>query len=340
MKRYKVGIVGLGFGQDVHVPVFQSRPDCEVVAIACTRADKAAVVANRLGIPRSYSSWRKLLAEEAPDFLTIATPPGVQFEIAKEALSHKIAVLCEKPLALTSEQSAELVDLAERGAVPAMVDFEFPEIPAWRACRERVQTIGAIQRIDVRWVRQIYLNKTRTTSWKTQTAAGGGVLHPFVSHVFYYLEWLAGPITATSCHLSCAPGDTREDMDSIAMLDLQFQSGALAKVIVDTDEPNSVEHTVQIRGSQGTLRLQNMTEDYIDGFSMGFQESFQSTAELVPPMMGGGRVAAVSSLANRLIHWRQAGVRSVPDLGSGHRVQRLIEASLTSHRRDGAWTRI
>src|SRR5262245_21668678 len=128
MNRYKVAIVGLGFGQEVHAPVFQSRPDCEVVAIAGARADKAAAVAGRLGIPRSYSGWHELLDKESLDVLTIATPPEIQFEIAREALKRNIALLCEKPLALTVAQSAELVELAEQNDVPAMVDFEFPEI--------------------------------------------------------------------------------------------------------------------------------------------------------------------------------------------------------------------
>jgi predicted dehydrogenase len=332
MKRYKVGIVGLGFGQEVHAPVFQSRTDCEVTAIAGTRSNKASQVAERLGIPRSYSDWRKLLNEESLDVLTIATPPAVQFEIAKEALRRKIALLCEKPLALKREESAELVELAERSQVPAMVDYEFPDIPAWRACRERLTSIGAIHQIDVRWTRQIYLNKTRNSSWKTQTASGGGALHSFVSHVFYYLEWLAGPIVATSCRLSRSPGDDRQDSDSIANLDLQFKSGALAKVVVDTDRPDSAEHTMQIKGSQGAMKLQNLTDDYVDGFTLdGKPEAVSSTD-------GDGRVAAVSCLANRLIQWCESGVASVPDLQSGHRVQCLIDASLASHRRNGEWT--
>jgi predicted dehydrogenase len=339
MKCFNVGIVGLGFGQEVHIPVFSNRLDCQITAIAGTRGDKAAEVANRLGIPRSYCGWRKLLDEEPVDILSVATPPEIQFEIAKEALTRRIALFCEKPLALTVQQSEELVGLAGRSPIPAMVDFEFPEIPAWQACREELRTIGDIQGIHVRWTRQIYLNKTRRTSWKTRTAAGGGALYSFVSHVFYYLEWLVGPIVATSCRLSRAPGDDRRDSDSIASLELQLQSGVVAKVFVNTDQPNSTEHTVEIKGSEATLRLQNTTDGYIDGFALEVQEpqSFGLSKRVTFPEMGG-RLGAVSRLADRLVTWCGSGTPSVPDLHSGHRVQCLIDASLASHRRDGAWT--
>ena len=111
-KRLRVAVVGAGFGQQVLVPVFQSLAECEVVALTASSLEKAQRVAQVCGIRGAYGDWRKMLELERPDLVAIAAPPALQYEIAREALTAGLPLLCEKPLALTSAQS---LDLVERG---------------------------------------------------------------------------------------------------------------------------------------------------------------------------------------------------------------------------------
>src|SRR5208282_5879774 len=196
MKKLKVAVIGAGFGQQVHVPVFQHLPDCEVVAMGSSNLQKASAVAQKLGLARAYGSWRELLDKEEVDILSIATLPGLQYEIAKAALQKSVAVFCEKPLTLTKAQSQDLVTLGKTQGVPQMVDFEFAEIPVWRECLHHLQkgAVGTLERLEVVWSVQTYANRHRTTSWKTNPAKGGGPLFAFASHTLFYLEWFAGPI--------------------------------------------------------------------------------------------------------------------------------------------------
>lgn len=355
-QRIRVGIIGLGFGQNVHAPVFQSHPDCEVVAISGTRADKAREVAARLKIPRSFGDWREMLATGEIDLVAIATPPGVQYEAGKEALQRGLAVLFEKPLALTVPQAQELVALAKSKSLPVMVDFEFPEIPAWRQCRALLAggRIGSIERVDVVWTTQTYANRERLSSWKTSTAAGGGGLSAFASHVFYNLDWFLadseGRCVALRTILGRGKGDAREDTDTWVHLEVRYQSGCIATLRLDTDQPLGIEHSWNFKGASGNLKLSNLTRDYIDGFQIECEERLgggKHTVEIseiwgagVPENVSDGRIRAVARLANRLVNWRKSGVASQPDIQAGSAVQTFIDAALDSHHRGGSWVSI
>lgn len=347
MKKLKVAIIGTGFGQQVHVPVFQHLPDCEVVAIASSNAQKASAVAQKLGIPRAYGNWRELIDSEELDILSIATLPGLQYEIAKAAFQKSLAVFCEKPMALTPAQSQELVTLAQAKGLPQMVDFEFPEIPLWRECLQRLQkgAVGTLERLEVIWSVQTYANRHRTTSWKTNPAEGGGPLFAFASHTLFYLEWFAGPIVSISCKCERSSQDPRE-VDTRVLLDARFRSGAVAATRIDTDNALHQEHSLSFQGSGGALSLKNTGKDYIQGFQLharpfasdDFVEIFPASGwDVNFPSSADGRILAVGSLARRLVQWVQGQGATKPDFSAGHRVQQLLSIAEQSHKSGGAW---
>src|SRR4051812_28044772 len=105
---FRVVIIGKGFGQRVLRPAFKKDPRWKV----------AAVVSR---------DWESAL-DAAIDAVAIAVPPASQPPIAIAALERGLAVLCEKPLAASLDE-AERIAAQRRGGVPAMIDFELPEIP-------------------------------------------------------------------------------------------------------------------------------------------------------------------------------------------------------------------
>lgn len=335
-----MGIVGLGFGQQVHAPIFLRRADCEVVGIAASGQDRANEVARKLGIPHGFGDWRELVTKSKVDLISIATPPAVQYEIAKTALRSGISVLCEKPLALDANQSGELQ--ATAGGTPAMVDFEFPEIECWRACSDLIGngSIGPICSVDVRWTLQTYANLHGLKSWKTCTSAGGGALFSFGSHVFHYLEWLAGPLAEISAVLNWSESE-REGGDTKVTGSVKFLSGARGSITIDTNQPDGAKHSIQLQGEKGGLTLENLEKDYISGFRLIKANGRQRHAvENTKSNQGDGRIAAVGSLAGRLVNWIQSGAPAQPDLAAGHRVQTLLAAALKSNAVGGQWVSV
>jgi len=347
MKKLKVAVIGTGFGQQVHVPVFNHLPDCEVVAIASSNLEKATVVAQRLGVARAYGSWQEMLDREEIHILSIATLPGLQYEIAKRAMEKSIALFCEKPLALNPDQSLELMTMAGKKLIPQMVDFEFGEIPIWRECHRLLQSaaIGTLERLEVVWTTQTYANRNRTLSWKTNNDQGGGPLFSFASHSLYYLEWLAGPIAALRCRCDRSPQDAR-GVDTSVFLEARLGSGAVASLRIDTDDALKTEHRLRFQGNGGNLILQNTGKDYIQGFQLLIRRNSDKEFTEVQPSAGwdanpgfaeDGRLLAVGSLARRLVQWVQGEPASQPDFTAGHQVQQLLALALDSHSKGGTW---
>ncbi len=92
------------------------------------------------GSRRSYESYEALLADERVDVVHLTTPNHLHYPQVKQALAAGKHVVCEKPLALTSAESGELLELAERERARALHELQHPLLPAW--CRRRGRASG------------------------------------------------------------------------------------------------------------------------------------------------------------------------------------------------------
>jgi len=79
---------------------------------------------------------RDVLSDKSISTVFIATPPSTHFALAKEALNCEKNVLVEKPLASSSLECKELIDLANRNGCLLMVDHTFAYTGAVRKMRE------------------------------------------------------------------------------------------------------------------------------------------------------------------------------------------------------------
>lgn len=69
------------------------------------------------------------------EFVVVATPPDVRYEIAKKLLKAKMPLILEKPVALSVKETEKIVDLAEKYDVPCLVSYTDLYNPAYQAFR-------------------------------------------------------------------------------------------------------------------------------------------------------------------------------------------------------------
>lgn len=342
-QKVRVGVIGIGFGQQVHVPAFRSDPRCEVRALCASTEARAWDVATRQGIPKAYGDWRGMIKDPEIDAVTIATPPTVQAVIAAAVLAQKKHVFCEKPLAASLDSAFTLQAAAERAGTANMVNFEFPEIEEWRRAKEILDAghLGRLLHIHVSWHVESYAHRLGLRSWKTRAAEGGGVLNGLVSHCLYYLEWLFGPIQKLAARLYNSAGG-EDDGNTLAVLCLEIGAATPVSVSVSNDAFLGVGHRVEIYGEEGALVLENRTSDYVNGFELlvGTRKTKCLTAaasgEPREPVGRDGRVAVMGRLVERFVDWILTGRASIPNFKDGYRVQLLLDAARRSHT-DGTW---
>ena len=109
--RPKVALIGGGFIGPVHAEALR-RIGVEVAGLLDISPERARPLAERSGIAKVYSTLDELLADSSITAVHIASPNDVHYEHAKRSLEAGKHVLCEKPLAISSKETAELVRVA------------------------------------------------------------------------------------------------------------------------------------------------------------------------------------------------------------------------------------
>ena len=119
MTRLRLGIVGVGIGALQTVPhLKQVAEQVELTAVADVRRDNMEYFAAQYGKPLlMYDDAAQLFASAQVDGVWIASPNRFHAEHVIAAAKAGKHVICEKPMAITLEQCAAMVDAVERGGV-------------------------------------------------------------------------------------------------------------------------------------------------------------------------------------------------------------------------------
>ncbi|WP_432482035.1 Gfo/Idh/MocA family protein [Kineococcus esterisolvens] len=144
----QVGVVGLGYWGSKHVRVLSSLSDVDRVVCFDLDRQRQDVIAAAFPAAAVAPSLADLL--DVVDAVVLATHPSTHAALAEAALEAGVHVLVEKPLALTSREGADLVDLAAARGLTLMVGHTFAYNPAVRALRDLVQRgdLGDVWHID------------------------------------------------------------------------------------------------------------------------------------------------------------------------------------------------
>jgi predicted dehydrogenase len=139
-------VIGGGFIGPVHVEALR-RIGVEVAGLLGSSPERAEGTASRLGIPRTYRDLDELLDDGRVGAVHIASPNRHHFEQARRILETGRHVICEKPLATSSRETAALRALAEsRPAQAAAVNYNIRYYPLCHEVRERIAS-GALGRV-------------------------------------------------------------------------------------------------------------------------------------------------------------------------------------------------
>jgi predicted dehydrogenase len=133
----RAAVVGTGFIGVVHVEALR-RLGVEVTGVVGSTAERARQKAVAYPLPFVYESFEQMLADPRVDVAHIASPNRLHHPQVKACLAAGKHVVCEKPLAMDSHQSAELVDLAERSGLVHCTNFNIRFNPQVQEGRYRI----------------------------------------------------------------------------------------------------------------------------------------------------------------------------------------------------------
>lgn len=171
----KVGIAGTGFIGPVHLEALR-RNNVQVVGLTEQNAELAARKAAELGIEKSYGSFEEMLANPEITVVHLATPNYLHFAQAKAAMLAGKHVVCEKPLAMNSKESAELVKLAAELKRVNAINFNLRFYPLIHEARQMVRSgeIGNIYIMQGSYLQDWLLYET-DWNWRLEPGLGSSL---------------------------------------------------------------------------------------------------------------------------------------------------------------------
>ncbi len=147
MKQINAGIIGTGFIGPAHIEALRRLGYVNVIAVSERDQALADAKAAELSIPKAYGDYRQLLADPDVQVVHNCTPNHLHFEVNRDIMAAGKHVVSEKPLAMNSDESRELVKLAEQSGVVHAIDFNYRYMPMVQQARLMCQGDADVGRV-------------------------------------------------------------------------------------------------------------------------------------------------------------------------------------------------
>ncbi|MFN8482755.1 MAG: Gfo/Idh/MocA family oxidoreductase [Anaerolineae bacterium] len=244
----RAGVIGAGAMGRNHVRVYSELESVELVGVADPNAAAARAAARRYRIPH-YDSYGDLLADAAPDLVSVAAPTSQHHAVVMECLAHGVHVLVEKPIAATVEEGEAMIAAAQRQGVILTVGHIERFNPAVLALKARLDG-GALGRVFMAAARRVGPFPARISDV--------GVVVDLATHDLDIMRFLLGSeVTRVQVEIAQRVHTAHEDMLS-AML--RFENGCIGVLDINWVTPTKVRD-LTITGERGMFHVNYLTQE-------------------------------------------------------------------------------
>jgi len=245
------GIIGPGkiahdFAHDLRLV----QPPQQLKCVLGIKADETGAFAKEFSIQHAYTSLQKFIEEGKPDAAYIATPHPEHHEQALACLKNNIPVLCEKPMTLNAEQSAELIQLSKKNHCFLMEAMWIRFLPGVRKVVELIEQDAIGKIVSVKASMGFKAPEDENSRYFNPELGGGSLLDLGVYPVFLAHLLLGKPATIKAIGTL-----TDKGIDESCSVLLDYKGSAQA--ILDATLISQSDGPAEIAGEKGIIRIQN-----------------------------------------------------------------------------------
>jgi predicted dehydrogenase len=347
MDKVRVGMVGYKFMGKAHSNAYRALPmffphsiKPEMKAICGRDPEGLEQARAQFGWESSETDWRELVKRDDIDLIDINAPSDAHKEIALAAAAAGKHLFCEKPLALTLEDSREMLEAAEKAGVKHMVGFNYRFAPAVRLAKKLISDgrIGEIYHFRAVFLQDWIIDPSFPLVWRLQKEiAGSGSHGDLGAHLIDMARYLVGefnevigmnetfikerPIAAAMTGLSAKGSEDgprgQVTVDDATLFMTRFANGALGSFEATRFAAgHRCTNAFEINGSKGSIKFdfERMNE---------LQVYFTDDAEDV---QGFRRVLATDPAHAYMDAWWPAGHTIGYEHTFTHEVHELMQA--------------
>lgn len=295
MRELGIGLIGTGFMGRAHAlafnsarTVFELPVHLKLAALADADTARAQHCATAWGFARAHGDWQALIDDPDVDVVAITTPNHLHYPMAMAAIAAGKAVYCEKPLAVSLEQSEAMRRAASVAGVVTRVGYNYQHNPMIVLAKQMIASgvLGQITTVQLENCEDFLANPQTPWGWRCEATHAGGTLADLGSHALAMARYLVGDIdsvcadTQTVHTLRPASADSL-DLRAISVDDqvhalLRFANGARGTLSSSWIKHGYKNHlSFEIGGTLGTLAFDQERLNELRLYCVG-QAGFQT----------------------------------------------------------------
>ena len=355
-----IGIVGTGFARTTQIPGFLNCAGAKIVAIASGRRERAEAVAKEFDIPHAAPDWQELVTRHDVDLVSVVTPPATHMAVAIAAVENGKAVLCEKPMAMNSDEASRMLDAARKANVLALIDHELRFLNSRRTMRAMLQNgaIGSIRHCNYVFRSDYRGVVDRQWDWWADATMGGGTLGAIGSHVIDSFRWLLSMeiqqvLAMLTTHIKqrqVKSGSENRPVtsDDEAKLLFRFTDGQLGRGVtgaasLSVVESGRYENRCEVYGSTGALMVEETGELWHSPAGSGAWRPVQIDQDtMAKGMRESSWSRGFTAFSRTIVDAIRTGKKTVNDAATfedGYRIQLVLDAARESNN-NKCWVKV
>jgi len=312
-----VGILGLGnISQRRHLPAFANSDYARIVGVHDRNEERTRRVAREHDVP---ATERVTDLYEAAEMVVVCTPPWTHHELTIEALERDCDVFTEKPIAMSHDQAAEMVETAERRGRTLTVVNNFRYLDSVTGVRRLVDAgrLGEIVRTHAVQLRQ-FDHDDHGREWFTRLP--GGMFWDESPHMVYLTRTFIDTVTVESAKATAREGPNQRHN---VRAEFSGASGATGTLTMNFDSPIT-EWWFVVVGTDG-IAFVDLFRDIALSFDRESDHSARRVLEVVLKATAQAAYGTITSGLD-LLYDRIVEGYEVPDAGLSRQVERTFRA--------------
>lgn len=354
-EKIRVGIIGAnvhyGWGSGAHIPALKALPEFELTAVATSRQETADETARHFGIPIAFGDPYKMVQHPDVDLVSICVRVPFHHQMGMAALNAGKHLFCEWPLAATTEQAQQMLDLAARKRVCHMVGLQARGARAINRARDLINE-GYLGKVlsstmivttpgwGADFTRSRAYLADRSTGATLMTIPGGHSIDALCFCLGEFKEVSSVVATQRQRVKIVETGETipMTSPDQVLVSGVLL-SGAVASVHIKGGTTNGTGFLLEIHGTEGDLVIapadpRQGTSVQISELTVRGAQRGKTLAVLpipesyrwVPPAVAGGPPFNVAQLFVRMAEGIREGKAVAPDFGLAVKRHQLLDA--------------
>lgn len=243
----RAGVIGVGSMGSNHVRVYGEIEGAALAAVADPDAERLRLA--RAGAVGEYRDYRRMLAEERLELVSVAVPTALHLEVTLAAIERRTAVLVEKPIAAEVEEGRRLVEAAREAGVLLMVGHVERFNPAVQELKRR---------LDVGELGRVYQVHARRVGPFPQRTRDVGVVRDLATHDIDVMRYLVGS-GAERLYAEIERKISTEHEDTLMGV-VRFASGVVGVLDVNWLTPVKVRE-LTVLGERGMFAVDYLTQE-------------------------------------------------------------------------------